>query len=203
MKATKYKIQNPGFRIRKTDSISILGSEKGMVLILSIMLLLVATVVGITALSTSTINVMIAGNQRLNELCFSAADSGINVSNPIIDDTAYYGVVDNIYQGGASPLVPDTADFVTEIGGTVIIDTTPDITYALGGGTSASTVNIDVDYLYAAAGSGCAIEFANGYKGVGQGTGACGEIYFGLYSQGQCPAGAETAVCSVYKYVIK
>ena len=91
MKATKYKIQDTEFRIRKTDSISILGSEKGMVLILSIMLLLVATVVGITALSTSTINVMIAGNQRLNELCFSSADSGIGVSDPIIDDTAYYG----------------------------------------------------------------------------------------------------------------
>jgi Tfp pilus assembly protein PilX len=71
----RYKIQN-----KKTDTCTILRSEKGMVLIVSLLLLLVATVIGITALSTSTSNVMISGSQRLSEINFAAADSAISVT---------------------------------------------------------------------------------------------------------------------------
>ncbi|NOY38705.1 MAG: hypothetical protein GXO95_00235, partial [Nitrospirae bacterium] len=53
----------------------IANNEKGVALIVGTLLLLVATAVGVIALSTSTTNVMISGNQRLSEINFAAADS--------------------------------------------------------------------------------------------------------------------------------
>jgi len=55
-------------------------NEKGVALIVGTLLLLVATAIGVIALTTSTTNVMISGNQRLSEVNFAAADSGVSVS---------------------------------------------------------------------------------------------------------------------------
>src|SRR4030067_353189 len=96
MKAnSKLKTQNSKLRKFKICNLqfTILNSQEGMVLIVSLLLLLVATVVGITALSTSTTKVMIAGNQRLSEINFSYADSGVSVSAHILKDTAFNSAV--------------------------------------------------------------------------------------------------------------
>jgi Tfp pilus assembly protein PilX len=179
------------------------NSQEGMVLIVSLLLLLVATVAGITALSTSTTNVMITGNQRLNEITFSGADSGISASIPIIDSTAYNRTITSTY----ASLISNQIDFLDEITGTLIMDTdsaatSPDITFTMGSGSSAITVSVDVDYLYSATSAGCAVEFASGYEGVGKGAISCGEIYYEIASIGQGPIGSEAAVCSMYRYVI-
>ena len=189
---------------RPAPKLCILKSESGMVLVVSLLLLLVATVVGVTALSTSTTNVMISGNQRLSETNFSGADSGISVSTPIVNDTAYRRSVYSIY----TSLIPDGTDFVNELSGNPVMDTdeatsSPDLTFSLGSGAGAVTVNVDVDYLYSGFPPGCsAVEFASGYEGVGKGAMACGEIYYRIESIGQGAAGSEAAVCSIYRYVI-
>lgn len=206
MKNTGFSFQDSGFSIRKTNNVSILRSEKGIVLVVSLLLLLVATVVGITALSTSTTNVMMTGNQLLSERAFAAADSGIFVTDPIIDDTAYNRAVSSIYTT-APALVPDPTDFIDEITGALVMDsddpiTSPDIQYTLGAGATAITVSVDVDYLYSALAAGSAIEFASGYEGMGKGAGAGGvEIYYAVLSVGQGTLGSESEVCSLYKYV--
>src|SRR3989338_5417943 len=143
-KLRKFKICNLKF--------AILNSQEGMVLIVSLLLLLVATVVGITALSTSTTKVMIAGNQRLSEMNFSSADGGISASVPIIETTAFERIVSATYS--ADPDITISADFVNEITGALAQDgdtasASPDIRFALGSGTFATTVSVDVDYLYA------------------------------------------------------
>jgi Tfp pilus assembly protein PilX len=195
---SKSKMQNARLRSFKNCN-----SQEGMVLIISLLLLLVATVVGVTALSTSTTNVMITGNQRLNEITFSGADSGISASIPVINTTAYNRTVISTY----TSLVVNQTDFVDEITGTLIMDTdsattSPDITFTMGSGSSAITVSVDVDYLYSATSAGCAIEFASGYEGVGKGAISCGEIYYEIASMGEGPVGSEAAVCSIYRYVI-
>ena len=206
----KLNIKNQKLKIMHLETFN---SEKGIVLIVSLLLLLVATVVGITALSTSTTNVMMTGNQLLSERAFAAADSGIFVSAPIIDDTAYNPAVSATY----APLVVSTVDFINEIKGGSIMDVdcpvtsptcfpaAPDIQYTLGAaGATPITVSVDVDYLYAALGAGCAIEFASGYEGLGKAMGSgCGEIYYDVLSVGQGTLGSESSVCSLYKYITK
>jgi Tfp pilus assembly protein PilX len=52
--------------------------EKGTVLVLSMLLLLVATLIGISALNTSTYEIRISANERASVQAFYAAEAGIN-----------------------------------------------------------------------------------------------------------------------------
>jgi Tfp pilus assembly protein PilX len=186
----------------------VLYSEKGMVLIVSLLLLLVATVVGITALSTSTTKVMIAGNQRLSEINFSYADSGVSVSSPILTDTAFNGAVGASYTG----LVIAGSNFLNEVTGALprdpdcaVLSTTcgiaaPDIRYTIG----ATTVSVDVDYLYTTYTTGSAIEFASGYEGLGKGAGSGGsQTNYSINSYGvdSAASGSVTGIGALYRYV--
>ncbi|GAB4542946.1 MAG: hypothetical protein Fur0020_12400 [Thermodesulfovibrionia bacterium] len=184
---------------RLTRMFRVLQSEDGMVLVVSLLLLLVATVIGITALSTSTTNVMVAGNRRLSELNFSSADSGIYVGEKLVDEGAFYGSMDQRYNS----IVRDPYLFspTEDINDDPI--STPDIRFTAGGGEYVSTISIDTDYLYGTYAQGCAIEFASGYEGVGKGAGGggCGHIYYAITSVSQGPIGSEARVCAVYRYV--
>jgi hypothetical protein len=55
-----------------------LREEKGMVLVLGMLLLLVVTLIGISALNTSTYDIRISGNQRASVQAFYAAEAGIH-----------------------------------------------------------------------------------------------------------------------------
>ncbi|MBL0717211.1 MAG: pilus assembly PilX N-terminal domain-containing protein [Desulfosarcina sp.] len=53
-------------------------NENGSVLLLSVVILMLLTVLGIAATTTSTIEIHIAGNDKINKMVFFAADSGIS-----------------------------------------------------------------------------------------------------------------------------
>ena len=55
-----------------------LSEEKGIVLVLGMLLLLVATLIGISALNTSTFDVLISGNERASVQAFYITEAGIN-----------------------------------------------------------------------------------------------------------------------------
>ena len=54
------------------------NEEKGVVLVLALLLLFVATLIGINAISTATYDVSISGNKRISEQAFYVAEAGIN-----------------------------------------------------------------------------------------------------------------------------
>jgi len=55
-----------------------LSEEKGVVLVLAILLLLVATLIGISSVNTANYDIRISGNKRISEQAFYAAEAGIN-----------------------------------------------------------------------------------------------------------------------------
>jgi hypothetical protein len=55
-----------------------LREKKGMVLVLGMLLLLVLTLIGISALNTSTYDIRISGNERASVQAFYVAEAGIN-----------------------------------------------------------------------------------------------------------------------------
>jgi len=55
-----------------------LRKERGMVLVLGMLLLLVVTLIGISSLSTSTYDILISGNERASVQAFYVAEAGIN-----------------------------------------------------------------------------------------------------------------------------
>ena len=57
---------------------SFLNNEKGSVLLIAVVFLLLLTVIGIFATTTSTIEIQISGNDKIQKMVFYAADSGIS-----------------------------------------------------------------------------------------------------------------------------
>jgi len=55
-----------------------LGEEKGIVLVLAMLLLLVVTLIGISALNTSTYDIRISGSERASVQAFYVAEAGLN-----------------------------------------------------------------------------------------------------------------------------
>lgn len=60
------------------EKVSFLNNEKGSTLVMAVVFLLLLTVIGIFATTTSTIEVLISGNDKINKMVFYAADSGIS-----------------------------------------------------------------------------------------------------------------------------
>ncbi len=55
-----------------------LGNQKGVSLVIALMILLVLTLIGISAISTTNFETNIAGNERLYNRAFYTSDSGID-----------------------------------------------------------------------------------------------------------------------------
>jgi Tfp pilus assembly protein PilX len=67
---------------------NILREEKGVALIIALLMLLVLTLIGISAISTTTFEASISGNERMRTDAFYAAEAGIQVAiNQIPDNT--------------------------------------------------------------------------------------------------------------------
>jgi Tfp pilus assembly protein PilX len=80
------------------------GNERGVVLIVALMLLLVLTIIGISSISTTSFDNIISGNERLSSTAFYASEAGIQVGlNQIPDTTAISKSTigaDTSYRGG-------------------------------------------------------------------------------------------------------
>jgi len=67
---------------------NILKEEKGVALIIALLMLLVLTLIGISSISTTTFETSISGNERSRTGAFYAAEAGIQVAiNRIPDNT--------------------------------------------------------------------------------------------------------------------
>jgi hypothetical protein len=84
-----YRSEGGGMKYRKTylgiepfgkpaKWFPILRNDQGVSLVVALLILLVLTILGISAISTTTFETNIAGNQRLYNNAFYAADSGID-----------------------------------------------------------------------------------------------------------------------------
>lgn len=139
-------------RIVHTAAGNAMSREEGFILIIALLSLLALTAIGILAITTSTTEVMVAGNTRLREVGLSAADSGIELSEPIlrntdnlrftdISETELSARMDTLQaeRNCVSQLNNDTENFPINVGG--------------------SSVSVDIDYVNAGdPGPGYALE---------------------------------------------
>jgi Tfp pilus assembly protein PilX len=87
------------------------GNERGLILIVALMLLLVLTIIGISSISTTSFETIISGNERLANTAFYSAEAGIQVGlnkipevtsisktkiGPSTSDTYYTSTVTNV-----------------------------------------------------------------------------------------------------------
>lgn len=182
----------------------LINNQRGIALIAVLFLIVITTVIGVAAMSTSTIDQRMSGNVRSMEQRFSAADGGATMATTVIEGTLAERQVPAAYSG---LVVSDEAVFLNELMGIVpndsVTDTaaaSPDLQTSLDG----KAVRVDVDQLYAALIAGGSIEFASGYEGIGVGAAGGGtEINYRDNPLSTDTAGINTEVNSVYRHVVR
>ena len=80
---------------------SICTNEKGSALILALLVLVLLTLMGISATTTSTVGIQMAGSEKFYELAFYSAESGWQRALNWLDDQ-YPGVTDNLVWDGTT-----------------------------------------------------------------------------------------------------
>ena len=158
----------------------IVNNEKGSVLLVSVLILILVTVIGIAATNTSTIEILISGNDKWHKMAFHEADGGSEVGIELVER--------NIYSAGF-----DTTD-LANLG---IIDATnsPDLYMNADPGTppfaaydanyqgNGTQTNLRIGGNPETA-TGSAIQMAAGYEGIGKGSaGGGGQIMYDIWSQ--------------------
>jgi len=193
-------------------------SQQGAALVIAIMILLILTVLGIYAVTTSTLETKIAGSERAYKVAFYTADSGepvgINIIKAIIqyvpdsvddlpDPWKDLSVINTDLFLGTEPEIftdgrPDPDDKP---------DTAPDVEASgddlgLPEGVNVE-VKLDIDRLSAYQMSGGATQFASGYEGIGSGGGGSIGINYAIDSLGRYTLmQSESGIESGYRYVI-
>lgn len=176
--------------LREKFRIVALQSQQGAALIIAVMILLILTVLGIYAITTSTLETKIAGNERVLKDAFYAADGGIDCGRMVIA----------LFLTQQSPTLPSRTsvnneiDFRNEIIGSAVINPLPYVdTY---NGTSDTTVKINVDRIKS--------EEPPGYSG-GFGEPVAEKqtlIYYAVDSVSTGIAGASSEIQATYRHVL-
>jgi Tfp pilus assembly protein PilX len=82
---------------------SVLKNEKGVALVIALIMLIILTFIGISSISSSVFESRISGNERVGSSAFYAAEGGVYVGISLIPDiTAYSGTIgsDESYRSG-------------------------------------------------------------------------------------------------------
>jgi Tfp pilus assembly protein PilX len=172
--------------------------EDGYILITALLLLLVLTILGFTAVSTSTLDNMLSGNMRLREKNLSSADGAVEISTKVIERVVREDDVRNF-----ANIVTDV-NLGTELRTTSFDNTdtetaNPDLTFTM----DQHNVTVDIDKMYSKYMGGSAIKFAEGRQGAGKGSGTGFYTFYRVNAMSRQAIGSEGVVGSVYRYVPK
>jgi hypothetical protein len=163
--------------------------QQGTALIMSILILLVLSVIGVYAVSTTTVESKISGVERGLQEAFYTADSGEPIG-VMLTRTILLADTQTISALGApwNAAISD-ASFLSEIYNNVTTRTWDEDINSTGDGNNLGLpayvqLRIDIDRLEAHHVAGSGVEFAAGYEGIGVGGGGDVGILYGVDSRG-------------------
>jgi Tfp pilus assembly protein PilX len=154
--------------------------DRGVAMLTVMLIMLMLTVMGVAAMTVSSVENNIAGMQRTTEAAGTAAESCLGTGVNIIQQTIMAGSLPAAFATPGGP-VGNVTTLNSEIMGQS--DNNPDTPSSVPPNMTMSagafSVKGDIDRLYAKAMSGGSQVFAGAYEGYGQGAGAGGiEIYY-------------------------
>jgi hypothetical protein len=180
-------------------------NEDGSVLIVALLILVLLTIIGISATTTTNIELQIAGNEKFHKIAFYHADSGVYTIPKLISACIDSGAEINIGSGTTEPNIEYTTGSSSTLFYRQImdydtyIDPSPkDIQFTLGG----NNVQVDVRRDRAVNLAGGAVEFAAGAEGIGAGSSGGVAIYYEMDSFGDGPANSISNVSAFYRKVV-
>ncbi|BBO80108.1 hypothetical protein DSCO28_06740 [Desulfosarcina ovata subsp. sediminis] len=179
-----------------------MGNESGSVIVAALFILVMVTVLGLTASNTSTIELQIAANDQFIKMSFYNADSALYGTSKLISLAVNESGKINEGTGNDAPgltylsTASDPADdFYRQISGIDQYDGTFDVDFNAGGIDSQADARRDrQDYP---AGSG--VEFSSGSEGVGASVVA---IYYGIESSGFSNRNTTSDLSATYRKLV-
>jgi len=176
------------------------SDEQGSVLIVALLILVLLTVIGISATSTTNIETQIAGNDKFQKIAFNNADSGINPTAKVIS-----AILTNQSEPAFTKITYLTDDGDTgadgslfrEIMGYKDHESNWDIRFIL----DSYQVNVDINRTGVRNLAGGAVEFGSGAEGVGAGSGGVA-IFYNIDSTGDGPANSRSNIAADYRKVV-
>lgn len=171
------------------------GREEGSALVVALLILVVLTIIGISATTTTEIDIQMAGNDSFHKVAFFNADGGIYVTPKLISLCLDNDAEQNI--GGVSYLGA-AGSFYREIMGFNANDAARDVRFDIGG----FNVDMDVQRVGVQNIAGGGTEFASGAEGVGVGSGGGVAILYAFDSLGNGPAASASNIGAEYRKVV-
>ena len=169
-------------------------NEEGFVLVIALLILVFLTIIGISATTTTQIELQISGNEKFYKIAFYNADSGVYATPKLIsaclDNGAEQDVAGFTYLGSSGT-------FYREIMGYDAHDSDKDIRFTLGG----FNVNMDVKRTGQETLAGGGAGFGGGAEGIGAGAGGVAILY-DMDSFGEGPSSSLSNVGAVYRKVL-
>ncbi|OGQ85855.1 MAG: hypothetical protein A2512_09855 [Deltaproteobacteria bacterium RIFOXYD12_FULL_56_24] len=183
---------------------NIIANERGFILVTAMVILLLLMLIGIGAMRTSSVEVLIAGNDKFHKEAFYSADSGAYLT-PILltlarDTGADPAAGPQITLWGIDgTTLSDGTRFYNETMGFVQDATAldPDFQVQMG----LMPVNVDINHTGSRHMVGGGVEFGMGAAGVGAGSVAGVWIGYTLTATGQAPKSSVSIVRANYRYV--
>lgn len=167
-------------------------NERGFVLIVSLLMLVVLMIIGIAATNTTTIELQISGNDKVAKQTFYQADSGTEVGIRVVEDciesagfdsNSWYGVTINktdLYMNNA-------------------LSAGADASFMQGAGTT--NLRFVAGATQTTPGSGS--QMAAGYEGKGKSSASGGSFkVYDIQSQHQGPANSDATVLMQWRHML-
>jgi Tfp pilus assembly protein PilX len=194
---------------RKTNVIYLRG-DSGGALVVAMMIMAVLTILGISAIKTSNIEVWIGGNEKLYQRAFYAANGAAELAPRVIRDTIYAGQSPQYDPSSdvsvRDGLLDELLNFTSQNndGDTDSPQNNPDVAIGSALYPSVSGVGIDVDRdVQVMALPGGAMEFGAGYEGAGAGTSTGGAaILYRIEATSSGPKYTSSTVQTRYLYIL-
>lgn len=200
--------------LRERLRISGFQSQQGAALVIAIMILLILTVLGIYAVTTSTLETKIAGAERSYKVAFYTADAGepvgVNIIKAIIFNVpASASDLPTPWKNIVKDNVLVTTEIFTNVRDTDAVDQYGQRDVEASGNNlglpEGANVElwIDIDRLSSYQMTGGAIQFASGYEGIGGGGGGSIGVTYAIDSIGRYTLmGSQSRIESGYRYVV-
>lgn len=161
------------------------SNDKGSVLLISILILLLLTVIGIAATNTTTIELLISGNDKVHKMAFYQADGGTEVGIELVEQNiimAGFDSTDLANLGDVNVNVTSLNLFLNDLPN-MPDDDNRDAFFPGGYVGDEPHTNLTIAGIFSLS-TGSAIQMAAGYEGVGKGVAGGGsKVVYDIWSQ--------------------
>ncbi|MCP4413688.1 MAG: hypothetical protein GY808_14100 [Gammaproteobacteria bacterium] len=189
--------------IRHKTYQNLLSNENGSALILAVLMLAILTIIGVSSLTTSTVEIQIAGNDKVHKTSFYAADGGTEIGREMIEQNIACAVGFQTEPLTIGSLIIEDKVFAfeeNEPGVAYPSDTVRDLRFPAD--DTAPHTNIVV-FGNTELSTGSALQIAAGYEGKGKGVAGGGaQIMYDLHSQHKGGQNSQSHIMINYRHLI-